>query len=338
MKITTNKRNIYLDVIRGLACIFIIFIHRPFPGTAGDIISAIARAGVAIFFIISGYYAFNTDPDIMQKRMPHKIKHTMRILLYALLYYLVWESFIRWAGTGFSSTFDWITNHVLSPYTWYLALVWDRDPVVGHLWFLFALVRCYLLFAILLKFRLEKYAPAFSIICLMGTIALQKTYVDTFYFRNGWFYGMGFFMAGYCIAAYKGRILNKKLIYAGALSGMVLSTAGGILFPKDQIYFGTIILGISLFIWAGTKAGEMPKQFLTSMLAEIGAKYGTLIYVIHWSIKECLIKIDKTFAFTQRPLYQWLAPIFLVILSLASCIIIYHLLDKITNAVRKKNE
>ena len=338
MKNTVKKRNIYLDVIRGIACIFVIFGHRPFPGTAGDIITAIARAGVAIFFIISGYYAFNTDPYIMRKRMPYKIKHTMRILLYALLYYLVWESFIRWVGSGFFSTFGWITNHVLSPYTWYLALVWDRDPVAGHLWFIFALVRCYLLFAILLKFRLEKYAPAYSVICLTGTLVLQKAYVDTFYFRNGWFYGMGFFMAGYCIAAYNGRGLNKKLIYAGILSGMVLSTAGGILFPKDQIYFGTIILGISLFIWAGTKAGEMPKQFLTSVLAEIGAKYGTLIYVIHWSIKECLIKVDKMFAFTRRPLWQWTSPILLVILSVISCVVLYHLIDKVSNAVRKKNE
>ena len=67
MNNTVKKRNIYLDVIRGIACIFIIFVHRPFPGTAGNIISAIARAGVAIFFIISGYYTYNANPDIMRK-------------------------------------------------------------------------------------------------------------------------------------------------------------------------------------------------------------------------------------------------------------------------------
>ena len=58
-----KKRNIYLDAIRGVACFLVIFIHRPFPGTVGHIISAIARAGVAIFFIISGYYTYNTIAD-----------------------------------------------------------------------------------------------------------------------------------------------------------------------------------------------------------------------------------------------------------------------------------
>ena len=191
---------------------------------------------------------------------------------------------------------------------------------------------------ILLKLKLEKYAPAISIICLAGTVALQKAYVETFYFRNGWFYGTGFFVAGYCIAAYSRRNLNRKLVYAGIISGIVLSTVEGILYPKDQIYFGTIILGISLFIWAVTKAGDAPKHPSTIMLAEIGSKYGTLIYVIHWSIKECLIKVDKMFAFTQRPLYQWFSPILLVILSVVSSVVLYHLIDMISKAVRKKNE
>ena len=209
---------------------------------------------------------------------------------------------------------------------------------MGHLWFLFALVRCYLLFAILLKLKLEKYAPAISIICLAGTIALQKAYVETFYFRNGWFYGMGFFMAGYCIAAFSRKNPDRKLVYAGIVTGLVLSIVGGFLFPNDQIYIGTIILGIAAFYWAVTKAGDTPKHPATIMLAEIGSKYGTLIYVIHWSIKECLIKVDKMFAFTKLPLYQWFAPILLVILSVVSSVVLYHLIDMISKAVRKKNE
>ena len=333
-----KKRNIYLDAIRGVACFLVIFGHRPFPGTVGHIISAIARAGVAIFFIISGYYTYNTNPDIMRKRMPYKTIHTLKILLYALLYYLVWESFIRWVGSGLSSTFDWITNHVLNPYTWYLALVWDRDPVAGHLWFLFALVRCYILFAILLMLRLEKYAPALSVICLSATLVMQGANMETFYFRNGWFYGMGFFLAGYFIASHNQKQMRRNLIYIGIISGLLLSAIGGMIFPNEQIYIGAIILGISVFCWAVTKTGDMSNHILVDILATIGATYGTLIYVIHWSIKECLIKLDKTFVFTQSILYQWISPILLAVLSVVSCVFLYHLIDKLTNVVRKKNE
>lgn len=338
MSSAVKSRNVYLDILKGISCIFIIFIHRPFPGTFGNIIQAIGRAGVAIFFAISGFYAYNKSHDVMVSRMPKKILHIGRILLYALLFYFVWECFIRWAGTGFSSTYDWVTNHVFSPYIWYLALVWDKDPVVGHLWFLFALLRCYFLFYLLLKCRLEKLAPFISAVCLIGTLVLQTAGLQNYYYRNGWFYGMGFFMAGCYIAAYSKKDLNKNLVCAAMAAGLILSTIGGIRSPKEQIYIGTIILGISSFYWAVTKAGETTDNPIANMFAEIGAKYGTLIYVIHWSIKECLIKVDKMFAFARSPLVQWLSPLILVFLSVVSCVVLYHIIDKISNTVRKKNE
>ena len=331
-----KKRNVYLDVIRGIACILIMFIHRLFPDTVGQVISAIARAGVAIFFIISGYYTYNADTGTMLKRMPHKIKHTLMILLYALLFYLIWESFIRWFGTGVSSTYGWITNHVLSPYTWYYALIWDRDPLAGHLWFLFALLRCYLLFVIILKCRLEKYALVFSIICLSGTLILQKAAVDIGYFRNGWLYGMGFFLAGYCIASY--IRLNKTIIFFLIPLGLLLSIIGGVLYPGNQIYAGTVILALSVFCWAENKSDKSTKGPMINILASIGAKYGTLIYIVHWSIKECLIKLDKMFTFTQQEWYRWVSPLLLAVISILVCVVLYYLLTQLSNFVRVKND
>lgn len=335
MSNTVKNRNIYLDILKGISCIFIIFIHRPFPGTFGNVIQAIGRSGVAVFFAISGYYAYNKSRDLMISRMPKKILHICKILLYALLYYFIWESFIRWTGSGFSSTLNYVKS-VFSPTTWYFALLWDKDPVVGHLWFLFALIRCYILFYFLLKVRLEKVAPFIFTVCLAGAELLQTAGLQNYYYRNGWFYGMGFFMAGYYIAAYSKKNLNKNLVYVAMAAGLVMSIIGGVRFPKEQIYIGTIILGISSFYWAVTKVGETNDNPIANMFAEIGLKYGTLIYVIHWSIKECQIKVDKMFAFARSSLVQWLSPIILVFLSVVSCVILYHLIDKISNAVRKK--
>ena len=162
--------------------------------------------------------------------------------------------------------------------------------------------------------------------------------METFYFRNGWFYGMGFFLAGYIIASHNQKQMRRNLIYIGIISGLLLSAIGGMIFPNEQIYIGAIILGISVFCWAVTKTGDMSNHILVDILATIGATYGTLIYVIHWSIKECLIKLDKTFVFTQSILYQWISPILLAVLSVVSCVFLYHLIDKLTNVVRKKNE
>ena len=330
MNINGKTRNKYLDVIRGIACIFIIFIHRLFPGTAGNIIAAIARSGVAVFFIISGFYAYNKDADIVYKRLPRKIKHAGKILGYSLIFYFIWETFVRFTGSGASSVYEWFANELLNPITWYRALIWDRDPLAGHLWFLFALVRCYFLLAVVLKLKLDKRTPIISVLCLSMTLAMQKIHIDTMFFRNGWFYGMGFFMAGYSIAAAKMEDFDKRRIYPGMIVGLVLSTIGGVSSPEEQIYFGTVILGISSFFWAVTKAGDTPKGPVTKMLAEIGAKYGTLIYVIHWAFKECLIKVDKMFTFTQQTWYLWISPVLLAVISILVSIVLYKIIDSVS--------
>ena len=319
-----RNRNVFLDILRGIACILIIFIHRPFPGAAGNIISAIARSGVAIFFIISGYYTHSTSAEKMLKSLPRKIWHTAKILFFALLFYFVWETFVRWAGTGWSSVHDWITNYILNPGTWYLALMWDRDPLAGHLWFLFSLVRCYIIFAVLLKLRLEKKSCVISLLCLSAALIMQKAHTETLYFRNGWFYGMGFFMAGYAVAA-RGKSFDRKRIYLAMIVGGILSIIGGLVYPKEQIYVGTIILSISSFCWAVTQTGAVVDWPVTKILAGIGAKYGTYVYVIHWTIMECFLKLDKMFTVTQATWYLWISPIVLAVISVWISILLYSL-------------
>lgn len=53
-------KNRCLNFFKGLGCIFVIFIHFPFPGEIGRIISGLARFAVPLFFMISGYYAYNS--------------------------------------------------------------------------------------------------------------------------------------------------------------------------------------------------------------------------------------------------------------------------------------
>lgn len=52
-------RNNFLDYIKGIACIGVVFIHCSFPYVFGDIIANLAAFGVPMFFMISGYYLAN---------------------------------------------------------------------------------------------------------------------------------------------------------------------------------------------------------------------------------------------------------------------------------------
>ena len=53
--------NYCMDFLKGLACIFVVFIHVKFPGDFGQAVQAIARFAVPFFFMVSGYYYFRPD-------------------------------------------------------------------------------------------------------------------------------------------------------------------------------------------------------------------------------------------------------------------------------------
>ena len=56
-----ENRNLKLNLLKGFACIGVVFIHVTFPGKAGSIISAISGYAVPIFYMIAGYYIYGKD-------------------------------------------------------------------------------------------------------------------------------------------------------------------------------------------------------------------------------------------------------------------------------------
>ena len=309
-----KQRNVKFDALKGLACVLIVFIHRPFPGLIGDIISGIARSGVAVFFISSGFYTYYENDNIILQQLPHKISHVKRILIGALLFYLIWESFIRWYGSGFASMYNWIMTHVIDVKTWYKVLVWDYDPFAGHLWFLFALLRCYLLFYIMVKSKLLRYAKICSAVCMIGVLVLQKICADMLYYRNGWLYGLGFFLMGYLLAENKEKMLKTENGCFWIAVGVIVTIIECFISKKQQMYIGTIITAVNSF--AITCKNPSVKNQVVSFFALLGEKYSMLIYIVHWSIKEIFIKIDKMVAFSMDNWYLWISPIALVFMSI----------------------
>jgi surface polysaccharide O-acyltransferase-like enzyme len=69
-----NERNLNIDALRILACVFVIGIHATynfnphglmdFNNYAGLLLHSIFRAGLPIFFIISGYYLLNSKNKV----------------------------------------------------------------------------------------------------------------------------------------------------------------------------------------------------------------------------------------------------------------------------------
>lgn len=53
-----KQYNYCLDFIKGIACIFVVFMHCEFPGVLGTAVQAVSRFCVPFFFMVSGYFCF----------------------------------------------------------------------------------------------------------------------------------------------------------------------------------------------------------------------------------------------------------------------------------------
>ena len=57
----SKQYNYCLDFVKGLACIFVVFMHCEFPGLLGTAVQAISRFCVPLFFMVSGYFCFKPE-------------------------------------------------------------------------------------------------------------------------------------------------------------------------------------------------------------------------------------------------------------------------------------
>lgn len=87
-----KKYNYCFDYLKCIACIFVVFMHCEFPGVFGTAVQAISRFCVPFFFMISGYYSYNTSTESSKR----KVKRIAKMTIYASVFYLIF-ALVQWA-------------------------------------------------------------------------------------------------------------------------------------------------------------------------------------------------------------------------------------------------
>ena len=338
-----KEQNNTINFIKGLACIAVVFIHVQFPGVFGQGIIALARSAVALFFVISGYYLYTGDSKVEFQKL---VKRTKRIAIMtgiAFLVYFVWESFVRFVGSGTAS----VLSYYKELFTWQNLLnvvFFSYDPVVGHLWFLLALLQGYLLLLLVNKIKGMKVAcilafPLLEVqVVVMALSIILKWKIEMFYFRSVWFYGLPFICLGYALKKYEGLLQQKistAALMIGVGVGIALTIVERFLIGNLQLFNGTLILIFSLFILAC----RYPKLPLPKAGIVLGTKYSSEIYIYHWIVKEIFNKIQR--ALSLDAWFDWVAPIGVFLVTLGGVIIlvlIKELIQKNGNKIiQRKN-
>ena len=310
------QRNISIDILKGIACIFIVFIHAPFPDQIGSIIKKLAQFGVPVFFLCSGFFATYSDKEKLKK----SIKHILQLI--AICYVLnLLRFFIQHEYSIFSSISD-LRSSIFTTKNLIGWLLFNHTFLAGVAWFLFALLYCYI-FQLLTINQLSKFRLYIILFLLTGG-AIINMFLPYSWTSFGWLScGLLFFLTGQLIRVKKASIYNFKIPYI--ISVCLLGTA--LLIISEFViswvwYYGAILLSTGLFVLSLCIPTSVSSKL--SALAALGNRYGFGVYIGH----PLAIHLLKDTNIATPEIHPFLFPVFVLILSIISVILIFYLKDK----------
>lgn len=194
-------RNRTLDMVKAICAYAVVLLHVHFPENAGIIANVLARFAVPVFFMVSGYFCFRGD-DTEFIRTGKKIRHVLKLMLVAFPVCCLWELIQNYIDGA--SQKEWLEALVSGEHIRQFLLYNNSSQVKWHLWFLPALLYCYLLFALAARFRICKQAYVLIPVLLLihfgmeefSTFLFPEKHFRVMQFRNYLFTGFPFFMLG----------------------------------------------------------------------------------------------------------------------------------------------
>lgn len=287
-----GKRNQYLNYWKGIACFGVVFVHTRFPVEQLDgVLQTMFRFAVPLFFMVSGYFCYGEDRAQVEKKLPAKIKRIFWINLGGCFYYFIMQMAIAAFGDSHGDRADVIERFRLmfnreKMVEW---LVFNQDPFVNIMWFTSALLYCYILIWIINHFNLYKMSygliPVLIIIhLLVGNVpALFGVEIYKVYYRNFLLFGLSFILLGNWLHKNQECVLEKIAIEKCKLLllvGVILGMGEWFLVGRREMYIGTLLVVISIFLLAL----HQPEKKENSVLTKIGEKYSLFIYIVHYSL------------------------------------------------------
>ena len=297
-----KTKNDCLNVWKGIAAFAVVLIHCTLPGVPGEIIKGIARFAVPLFFLISGYFAYGREDAVLRRREIHILRlYVGAVAVYylwaAIRYFLSQRTFAQMGAELFPDGGRTVSD----------LLLFNRTAMAPHLWFMGALVYCYLFYRLLARKRLEERAYLLIPVLLAANLLLGEgrgltgIAVPVRWIRSFWLTGFPFFLWGSWFACREkqGELrLHRGAGMALVAAGMILSSVECLWSGYDELYVGSILTAEGLF----RLALAFPDLGKGSLLARIGEKDSANIYLWHM-----LLRNFAALAFLMAGVYETMA-------------------------------
>ena len=334
--INKKTHNITLDFVKGLACFFILWMHTNSGGIVNSIIVCVARFGIPVFFMVSGYFTYRENVKNFTKVLQKKIIHIVKLIIIATLVYIVWSSIFQpIINNGQPQDLSVYFKPLLRLKVLINLLVLNVNPFGGILWFLNALLYCYLLWLLIAKINNKKIIYIIGIaILLLGIIArgfilyknLIPEEVNINFFSNWLFMGLPFFIIGYAIYEYKDYISSKisnSILIIAMILGLLLSFGERKIVPLE-VFFGTVVFAVSIFVFAINN----PKMIKIPIFNRVGERFCFFIYIAHPIVRDIILIVFKKMGISENRVVLFVNPIVVFILCYLIATIYCCLADK----------
>lgn len=289
-----------IDVIKAIAAIAVVIIHFPIlwngePKEVSMVVKSICRFAVPIFFCVSGYF-YTARDEWNVERQVKKVKHIALILLGAISFYVCFALLYFPAFSPSWSLNTYIQNTFSSESIVRLAIT--HTPLMRihvHLWFLYALLVCYLftmtvfnkntikLVYVLCPLLLALYYCMQEFRLIDSGVLIKGIESRIYLFHNFIFRGLPFFFLGIILRFQTARVsslrINLKWVAAVAIAGSAVAVWERFLFTESQYYVGSFITCLSLMIWSIKNP-----SWGNAYLAHIGRDLSLYIYILHIAV------------------------------------------------------
>ncbi|MDE6844907.1 MAG: acyltransferase family protein [Lachnospiraceae bacterium] len=236
MRAISQKENVSLNILKGVACICVVWIHCPFPGTAGKVITGFARFAVPLFFAISGYFVYDKEPE----KIYCKIKHIAKILIVTEGFYFIWYFIRGCIRGGRYGVVEWIRK-TLTLEAVMNCIVFQKTIIIDVAWFLLALLLAYMLTLGVNKYACWKSMFRIIPILLFLNEIIARTAPSIcpdgmrwYWNANLWLLGWPCYVIGYWI-----RINQRKLLNIATEKWLMLITVSFLLNLVEVFMPGT---------------------------------------------------------------------------------------------------
>lgn len=316
-----NKEIESFNYLKAFACCFIVLIHCRFPGYIGNVVRTIAKFGVPFFYMVSGYFfLYGENCEYVQNKTKDKILHVFKIIVNSALFYWLFSLFYIFVLRQSLELDD-----VLVPRGIVKLFVANSPFVYSHLWFLGALLYCYITAGLLKEKIRGRWKKKIIILLLMMFVCMSEILpafglkitileiplYNIFFFRAFPFFLMGIYMKeNKKLIVSKVHKRTKKELKCIIALGFLLSVVERILLVESQFYMGTFIAVFMLFIYCMAYPVGYNKT-----IQYIGKYLSMYIYILH-------IAIMKLFDLGSENRLNIIKPIIVILMSMFASILV----------------